>query len=160
VALGNLPVLDADRPAQDRMLVQRDVAADIDILSRAQSLVDSNTATFEGQAKRLGEVEVRLDADRDQHKVDVLIGPVGDRHAGYAIALGVPAIDSRARADVDASIAVDARVNLADFSAKRSLQRHRQRLDDQNILAERSEEHTSELQSRFDLVCRLLLEKK
>src|SRR5699024_11917622 len=28
------------------------------------------------------------------------------------------------------------------------------------ILYNRSEEHTSELQSRFDLVCRLLLEKK
>src|SRR5699024_11972816 len=28
------------------------------------------------------------------------------------------------------------------------------------VLSERSEEHTSELQSRFDLVCRLLLEKK
>src|SRR5437868_15541781 len=28
------------------------------------------------------------------------------------------------------------------------------------MLIERSEEHTSELQSRFDLVCRLLLEKK
>src|SRR5207249_8652157 len=28
------------------------------------------------------------------------------------------------------------------------------------IVADRSEEHTSELQSRFDLVCRLLLEKK
>src|SRR5699024_11958866 len=28
------------------------------------------------------------------------------------------------------------------------------------ISKERSEEHTSELQSRFDLVCRLLLEKK
>src|SRR5438067_6903001 len=28
------------------------------------------------------------------------------------------------------------------------------------IVAYRSEEHTSELQSRFDLVCRLLLEKK
>src|SRR5207249_5417249 len=28
------------------------------------------------------------------------------------------------------------------------------------IFALRSEEHTSELQSRFDLVCRLLLEKK
>src|SRR5699024_11768200 len=27
------------------------------------------------------------------------------------------------------------------------------------VLQERSEEHTSELQSRFDLVCRLLLEK-
>src|SRR5207249_10052938 len=29
-----------------------------------------------------------------------------------------------------------------------------------STLAARSEEHTSELQSRFDLVCRLLLEKK
>src|SRR5438067_10588216 len=28
------------------------------------------------------------------------------------------------------------------------------------VLSLRSEEHTSELQSRFDLVCRLLLEKK
>src|SRR5699024_12243495 len=28
------------------------------------------------------------------------------------------------------------------------------------FIAHRSEEHTSELQSRFDLVCRLLLEKK
>src|SRR5699024_12679631 len=28
------------------------------------------------------------------------------------------------------------------------------------LMANRSEEHTSELQSRFDLVCRLLLEKK
>src|SRR5207249_11971995 len=28
------------------------------------------------------------------------------------------------------------------------------------VEADRSEEHTSELQSRFDLVCRLLLEKK
>src|SRR5207249_8404906 len=28
------------------------------------------------------------------------------------------------------------------------------------LLRKRSEEHTSELQSRFDLVCRLLLEKK
>src|SRR5437868_12300286 len=33
-------------------------------------------------------------------------------------------------------------------------------LDDQRISLPRSEEHTSELQSRFDLVCRLLLEKK
>src|SRR5437868_8944695 len=30
----------------------------------------------------------------------------------------------------------------------------------EQTVAERSEEHTSELQSRFDLVCRLLLEKK
>src|SRR5437868_9500558 len=32
--------------------------------------------------------------------------------------------------------------------------------DSSTIGAARSEEHTSELQSRFDLVCRLLLEKK
>src|SRR5207249_6411301 len=30
----------------------------------------------------------------------------------------------------------------------------------EGVGGERSEEHTSELQSRFDLVCRLLLEKK
>src|SRR3712207_6975093 len=33
-------------------------------------------------------------------------------------------------------------------------------VDDGHLLAERSEEHTSELQSRQYLVCRLLLEKK
>src|SRR5699024_12075822 len=32
--------------------------------------------------------------------------------------------------------------------------------DRRTAAADRSEEHTSELQSRFDLVCRLLLEKK
>src|SRR5699024_11296112 len=31
---------------------------------------------------------------------------------------------------------------------------------DESLYGLRSEEHTSELQSRFDLVCRLLLEKK
>src|SRR5438067_9841656 len=34
------------------------------------------------------------------------------------------------------------------------------RKDGEVFLRRRSEEHTSELQSRFDLVCRLLLEKK
>src|SRR5699024_12234111 len=37
---------------------------------------------------------------------------------------------------------------------------HMNRPGIQSFLQERSEEHTSELQSRFDLVCRLLLEKK
>src|SRR5699024_11275947 len=32
--------------------------------------------------------------------------------------------------------------------------------DDLAFIVQRSEEHTSELQSRFDIVCRLLLEKK
>src|SRR5699024_12781833 len=37
---------------------------------------------------------------------------------------------------------------------------HLYRLPELMEVAARSEEHTSELQSRFDLVCRLLLEKK
>src|SRR5438067_8736877 len=43
-------------------------------------------------------------------------------------------------------------------------QQRRARLEDrvpvEDAQRDRSEEHTSELQSRFDLVCRLLLEKK
>src|SRR5207249_10364143 len=41
-------------------------------------------------------------------------------------------------------------------TAIRSFDRQKRR----NYRRSRSEEHTSELQSRFDLVCRLLLEKK
>src|SRR5438067_9912918 len=37
---------------------------------------------------------------------------------------------------------------------------HLRRREYTNAVEARSEEHTSELQSRFDLVCRLLLEKK
>src|SRR5437868_12226216 len=38
--------------------------------------------------------------------------------------------------------------------------RTRSRMNEIDRFLNRSEEHTSELQSRFDLVCRLLLEKK
>src|SRR3712207_7241322 len=50
-----------------------------------------------------------------------------------------------------------------DVGAPDGLARRRVGRDDQAVLdrlAERSEEHTSELQSRQYLVCRLLLEKK
>src|SRR5699024_11620720 len=40
------------------------------------------------------------------------------------------------------------------------LKRIKQLIGDDYMQPKRSEEHTSELQSRFDLVCRLLLEKK
>src|SRR5699024_11604389 len=43
------------------------------------------------------------------------------------------------------------------ISPDRKIQRHLKRTYG---MLSRSEEHTSELQSRFDLVCRLLLEKK
>src|SRR3989449_6454213 len=58
---------------------------------------------------------------------------------------------------------------LADFHPVRVLQRQRVHRDDHEVdrkrepsaaEAQRSEEHTSELQSRLHLVCRLLLEKK
>src|SRR5207249_6112501 len=44
--------------------------------------------------------------------------------------------------------------------ASRSMKRSASRSSAAVIWSKRSEEHTSELQSRFDLVCRLLLEKK
>src|SRR6266513_5309831 len=46
------------------------------------------------------------------------------------------------------------------FRSQRRWDHHRQRGDHGSWGHVRSEEHTSELQSRFDLVCRLLLEKK
>src|SRR5699024_11306755 len=46
-----------------------------------------------------------------------------------------------------------------DQEAKKTKIQHRAG-DKKRTSATRSEEHTSELQSRFDLVCRLLLEKK
>src|SRR5207249_11744311 len=50
-------------------------------------------------------------------------------------------------------IAVAVRLAIALIGVERPSSGDRRRMD-------RSEEHTSELQSRFDLVCRLLLEKK
>src|SRR5690349_24226019 len=57
--------------------------------------------------------------------------------------------------------AFEAYVNLRDDAETAKLAifaKHLQEIE--NNLPERSEEHTSELQSRRDLVCRLLLEKK
>src|SRR5699024_12222809 len=46
------------------------------------------------------------------------------------------------------------------FSELKERLKRQQALGYQSGFEKRSEEHTSELQSRFDLVCRLLLEKK
>src|SRR5207248_8227945 len=50
------------------------------------------------------------------------------------------------------------RPRLGDRRARRALDRDRARR--LRVPGSRSEEHTSELQSPYDLVCRLLLEKK
>src|SRR5699024_11635881 len=58
---------------------------------------------------------------------------------------------------------VPRRENLAELSGLLSEQVWVRRGKDQvlgDLPEKRSEEHTSELQSRFDLVCRLLLEEK
>src|SRR5699024_12177712 len=44
--------------------------------------------------------------------------------------------------------------------ARAAARRLRHRVHGRSMGGHRSEEHTSELQSRFDIVCRLLLEKK
>src|SRR5207249_8989955 len=82
-----------------------------------------------------------LDDDRDVGMAQDLLGVGHDDGAGAALLVG----HVRAREQRVAVGPLDhARHHLARLS----------RLD------VRSEEHTSELQSRFDLVCRLLLEKK
>src|SRR5438105_11279359 len=61
-------------------------------------------------------------------------------------------------------VALDAIEREAELRAAHRVHRHQRRMGEAlvEILDDdaRSEEHTSELQSRVDLVCRLLLEKK
>src|SRR5699024_11411264 len=68
--------------------------------------------------------------------------------AAFSIQMGVFEDEN----DKQQSVAYVASTDSDDFES----------IDEGNIILDesRSEEHTSELQSRFDLVCRLLLEKK
>src|SRR5690349_22116350 len=61
-----------------------------------------------------------------------------------------PHVDAPRREVIDRPVEFDA---PAERAAQVELLRH-------HVVDDRSEEHTSELQSRRDLVCRLLLEKK
>src|SRR2546422_3782478 len=56
--------------------------------------------------------------------------------------------------------ALDAISHAYGIRARLPEHRDADRIPRHMVLAERSEEHTSELQSRLHLVCRLLLEKK
>src|SRR5438067_8223663 len=85
------------------------------------------------RVRPLGAVVVGADLGTSRHAGDVFSDP--DKTAGSDLIAG-----SRA---------------ALDKRDTRGLQRRRFRPH-----PPRSEEHTSELQSRFDLVCRLLLEKK
>src|SRR5699024_11653733 len=52
------------------------------------------------------------------------------------------------------------KIGLAAITSSQASRCPASRGRESSLRAARSEEHTSELQSRFDLVCRLLLEKK
>src|SRR5207249_8900873 len=66
----------------------------------------------------------------------------------------------RARGDGDGLLRVPDPARRHLERAARDLQPRRGHPRQRHLRVDRSEEHTSELQSRFDLVCRLLLEKK
>src|SRR5207249_5350847 len=93
--------------------------------------------------------------------------PLGSLAAALALHVHVPACAAAALAggrnparDVAGRVAFEPDLRPL---ARTQLHLHAARVVDRGHLAPhvgRSEEHTSELQSRFDLVCRLLLEKK
>src|SRR5207249_11773206 len=58
------------------------------------------------------------------------------------------------------SVSSRANVRRRTFARRSRRHLHLRACSKASAPEERSEEHTSELQSRFDLVCRLLLEKK
>src|SRR5439155_13736212 len=97
VVFRHLPVLDPDRAAQHRVRVQRNVAADVNVRRRAQTFIDAHAAALDRQAQSSGQVEVRLDADRDQDQVGLLAGAVGERYPGDAAAGEVPLADRGSR---------------------------------------------------------------
>src|SRR5699024_11796806 len=64
------------------------------------------------------------------------------------------------RQDMIENLSVEvAALGIFDSLKENDIKKLVQKIVEENSL-DRSEEHTSELQSRFDLVCRLLLEKK
>src|SRR5207249_9619043 len=79
-------------------------------------------------------------------------------------ALPIYSDDRRRRSDAGRAQRVDAQTQDCGSrrvaGVRRAAQIARDLLRIAHFSASRSEEHTSELQSRFDLVCRLLLEKK
>src|SRR5438067_5272245 len=91
-----------------------------------------------------------------KYRTLLLFGPPGAGKGTQGKILGtIPNFFHCACGDVFRSLKTDSQIGsvFLEYSSRGEL------VPDQPTLF-RSEEHTSELQSRFDLVCRLLLEKK
>src|SRR5205085_11313003 len=82
---------------------------------------------------------------RSDHQIDVLVGHRDAGQGGHGPDAGVQ-VQLLTKADVDGAEALADRRGAGTFEA--------------DAVTARSEEHTSELQSQSNLVCRLLLEKK
>src|SRR5207249_8473480 len=104
--------------------------------------------------RALGEV---LRAISDEQPVLVLVDDAQWVDRESLLALGAVARDLT-QAPLFLVFTITAQPPRADLDALRV--RIGRELLGAAVRLERSEEHTSELQSRFDLVCRLLLEKK
>src|SRR5690242_4230131 len=117
-------------------MVEGDVTADVYVLGGLQPRIDSYSSTIERKAQLAGKLEVGPDADRDQHEVGRLATAVGERGPDHSIALEVPPLDLGPGAHVDGVPPMDVGVDLAHLAAQRALERHRQRLDQQHLLAE------------------------
>src|SRR5699024_8389730 len=124
---------------------------------RLTALVDSargDDAGIEERARRLGaEAELlraaaEALAERDRAVEELRAAEV---EADWYLA----ELDLSGRSTDPPPGATEAEVHAATLD-----EREREALREQARAHDRSEEHTSELQSRFDLVCRLLLEKK
>src|SRR5207249_6882621 len=89
------------------------------------------------------------------HPVQLCLQPFADRLPQHRI----HSIASLLHADVRKAKKVE-RLRLPFSTPLPVIDRERTKLQQPRFLGMRSEEHTSELQSRFDLVCRLLLENK
>src|SRR6266513_3582204 len=109
--------------------------------SRASLLSWLFTGVEEGAAHRIVLADVAL-AHHDLEEVRLAVG--GAEHLG-------------ARPEVSPPDSVEPLVELPGIELVHPLPIT---VEAPRPVVERSEEHTSELQSRFDLVCRLLLEKK
>src|SRR5207249_10245708 len=124
-----------------RVLVQRLVVADLDeemALGVDDAQMRGHRLAAEGQRAK-GESAALRRVSRDLRIEAHQLGAQGD--GGSVLALPSPRLDLE-------------EVRESRVERLRILAVHLRVLD----LALRSEEHTSELQSRFDLVCRLLLE--
>src|SRR5699024_11464401 len=125
----------ADLRGFDRLLTDLDTGDSPNSVILIVSVVASRPCTVESEP---ADTAVEIPQAAGLHRVDPLRDLIveADGHGGVRLEEAL-----RAQVQID------------------PVEVHPQRSAVQHLLT-RSEEHTSELQSRFDLVCRLLLEKK